>query len=453
MTAAEILELLKQVKYPGLDRDIVSFGMVKAINPDGDTLHVQIEVSADDQKIISAIQGEVQALLQKAAMPFHHLDLQMLKKTATAVRGPQSETIELPEVKAVVAVASGKGGVGKSTLSTNLAVALSAEGLQVGLMDADVYGPSLPTMLGLKGQPAMTEGQQRLVPLDFHGVRVMSMGFLSGQDTPVIWRGPMVSKLIKQFLGGVAWGALDYLIIDLPPGTGDIQLTLVQSVRLTGAVIITTPQLVAASIALKGLRMFGEVNVPILGVVENMSGEVFSRGGGRHLSERWGVPFLGEVPLDPAVVAAGDAGIPVVMREPEAPAALAYVAVARRLLEETRAVMKEDKTASLTPTKVEPSASQLLIHWSDGHQSLYESRALRAACPCAACVDEGSGKRIVTIEQIPTSIRLEHEAPVGRYALRFRWSDGHTTGIYTFSYLRSRCACDVCGRQRSTVRE
>jgi ATP-binding protein involved in chromosome partitioning len=257
--------------------------------------------------------------------------------------------LPLEGVKASVAIASGKGGVGKSTVSVNLALALAAQGAAVGLLDADIYGPSLPMLLGINRRPEVAD--DKLVPLSAHGLRVMSLGFLMPDGAPVIWRGAMVSGAIQQFLRDVAWGRLDYLLIDLPPGTGDAQLTLAQVVPLTGALIVMTPQDLAMHIASKAVTMFRQLRVPILGVLENMSGfacphcgaiaPVFRTGGGRVASQRLGVPFLGEVPLDPRVCQASDGGEPIVSTHPASPAATAFrsvaAALAARVREETAA--------------------------------------------------------------------------------------------------------------------
>jgi ATP-binding protein involved in chromosome partitioning len=247
------------------------------------------------------------------------------------------EKITLPEVKHIIAVASGKGGVGKSTTAVNLAVALAANGQKVGLLDADIYGPSIPRMLALAGKPQVTE-DKKLVPMQRHGIHAMSMGFLIGEDTPMIWRGPMVQGALQQMLRDVKWGALDVLVVDMPPGTGDAQLTMAQQVSLSGAVIVSTPQDIALLDARKGLAMFKRVDVPILGIVENMSyflcphcgerSDIFSHGGARHEAEKLGVPFLGEIPLDISVRETSDTGEPIVAAKPDDPIAKAYLAIA-----------------------------------------------------------------------------------------------------------------------------
>ncbi len=229
-------------------------------------------------------------------------------------------------IKHIVAVTSGKGGVGKSTVAANLAIAWAQDGAAVGLLDADITGPNLPMIMGLSGNPE-ADGE-KIIPFEAYGVKVMSMGFLIEPDKPIIWRGPMIHHAIRQLLNDVAWGKLDYMVIDLPPGTGDAQLTLAQSVPLAGALIVTQPQEMALGDALRGITMFDEVNVPILGVIENMSGDFFGQGGGQRLAESRGVPFLGSVPLDAQVRVGGDTGEPIIVTHPDSPAAAALSHIA-----------------------------------------------------------------------------------------------------------------------------
>ena len=254
---------------------------------------------------------------------------------------PPPTPIEQPNLGTVIAVSSGKGGVGKSTVSANLAAALARDGHRVGLMDGDIYGPNIPRMMGVGSKPPVHEG--RIQPLEGHGVKLMSLGFLVERDAPAIWRGPIIMKVIQQFLRDVEWGELDYFLVDLPPGTGDAQLSLVQSIQLRGAVIVTTPQEMAVGDSLRGAKMFERVGVPVLGIVENMSyfvcphcgerSEVFLSGGGERLAGELGVPLLGQVPLQARMADLADAGSPIVVADPESPAAQALTGVARRLTE------------------------------------------------------------------------------------------------------------------------
>jgi ATP-binding protein involved in chromosome partitioning len=268
----------------------------------------------------------------------------MLMSQATVTREMDQAAGPLPDIRHTVAVASGKGGVGKSTVAVNLAVCLADRGATVGLLDCDIYGPSLPLMLGVNERPAGDEGTQTLTPLVKYGVKLMSMGFISGEQTPVIWRGPMVHKMVTALMHQVDWGELDYMVLDLPPGTGDAQLTLTQHAPLTGAVIVTTPQDVSLADARKGLKMFQQVNVPVLGIVENMSyfvcdqcskrHNIFRSGGGRRTSEELDVPFLGEIPLDPPVAEGGDVGQPVVISWPDSAASRALREFTDRVVEQ-----------------------------------------------------------------------------------------------------------------------
>jgi ATP-binding protein involved in chromosome partitioning len=281
--------------------------------------------------------------------PTRHPELRVVnnlqpKKTVglQAGVGRQPQNLLIPGVKYKVAVASGKGGVGKSTVATNLAIALAKEGAKVGLMDADAYGPSIPTMMGATEKP-QTSPQKKLIPIVKHEIKLMSIGFLVPAEQAMIWRGPMLHSAIRQFLGDVDWGELDYLIIDLPPGTGDVQLSLTQSIPLTGGVLVTTPQNVALADVRRSAAMFERLNVPILGVIENMSYficphgekvEIFRSGGGKLISEKLGVPLLGQIPIDPEICDAGDLGVPIVAAHSDSPQSEAFRQVARRLAEE-----------------------------------------------------------------------------------------------------------------------
>src|SRR5215469_15413481 len=265
----------------------------------------------------------------------------MDQKPAAAPRPSAPTPVAYPHLGHVIAVSSGKGGVGKSTVAVNLAVALAANGARVGLMDADIYGPNVPRMLGVYHAPEVDEKRKKMVPLEAHGVKVMSLGLLIDKDQPAIWRGPIVMKIIGQFLADVMWGELDYLIVDMPPGTGDAQLSLVQSTFVHGAIIVTTPQEVAVGDALRGVRMFQRVNVPVLGIVENMSylecqhcgkpSPIFGSGGGERLARELGLPLLARVPLDPRIVTGSDIGQPIVLAEPTASAAKAFTTLAQRV--------------------------------------------------------------------------------------------------------------------------
>lgn len=379
---------------------------------------------------------------------------------------------KLPGIRHIVAIASGKGGVGKSTVSANLALALARSGQRVGIVDCDILGPSIPTMMGIpKGTAPRMEGE-KAVPEERHGVKVMSMAMLTGDDEPAILRGPMVTRYLQMFVRGVAWGDLDYLLLDLPPGTGDVQLTLAQSTPLSGAVIVTTPQRVSLNIARRGLRMFERVQVPILGVVENMSTlhcpecshpiDVFGAGGGKDMAEEVGVSFLGAIPLDGAVVRSGDAGRPIVAEDPESPVTRAYQALAVALEEALSGQGKRvidtfvwQWEANEPPPPWHPEAAvgqggdpvvpvgfkksndrTLGVVWQDGKRSDFDVRDLRLACPCAQCVEETTGRRMLDPASVPAEIMPNVVVTVGTYAISIGWSDGHETGIYSYDLLR-----------------
>ncbi|MCP3956384.1 MAG: Mrp/NBP35 family ATP-binding protein [bacterium] len=332
----QVWDALKSVRYPGMSRDIVSFGFVRGLEVAGSTVSVELEMSTHNPDAAEQVRSETEEAVRRVAgvtAVAARLHVQEPpNRGAAAQRAISRDPGLLPDVEHVVAVASGKGGVGKSTVSANLAVRMAQLGHKVGLLDADIYGPSMPMMFGITERPR-TDGQT-LEPFFKYGVKVMSLGFLVEMDTPVIWRGPMVMKALEQMLGQVDWGELDYLIVDLPPGTGDAQLTLTQKVPLSAAVIVTTPQDVALIDARKGLAMFRKVNVPVVGIIENMSGfacphcgettHVFKHGGGERTAEVVGTAFLGSIPLDPAIVAGGDAGEPIVVSQSEGPHAEAF---------------------------------------------------------------------------------------------------------------------------------
>jgi len=313
-TPEQVLKALRQVFDPDLGKDIVSAGMVKDVRIEEGEVSFTIELTTPACPLRSEFEQQARRVVQALRGV---TEVRVNMSSSTAAHRPQEK--RLPDgVKNVIAVGSGKGGVGKSTVAVNLAVALAKSGAEVGLLDSDVYGPDVPKMMGLHGRPRVED--KKLVPMESCGVRVMSLGFLVEEETPVIWRGPLVGSIIKQFLEDVRWGQLDYLVVDLPPGTGDAQLSLVQLVPVTGVVVVTTPQDVALHDAVKALRMFEKVNVPVLGIVENMSyfvcphcgqrSEIFSHGGARQAAQRLGVAFLGEVPLDGAIREGGDLGTP-----------------------------------------------------------------------------------------------------------------------------------------------
>ncbi len=344
------MKALSGVCFPGFSRDIVSLGVVRGVEVDDDRVRVELNpppaAGAKLQDLERAVRaalgglgaGEVRVDLLSEGGGAASLRMASPRPSTAAAGGVDSGLI--PEVRHTIAVASGKGGVGKSTVAVNLAVAMARQGARVGLLDADIYGPSIPIMLGISEPPRLTE-DKKVLPFEKYGIRTMSLGFLIDPDSAVIWRGPMVMKALEQLLRDVVWGPLDVLVVDMPPGTGDAQLTLSQRVKLAGAVIVTTPQPVALADAIKGVSMFRKVDVPVLGLVENMSyfdcphcssrTDIFAHGGGRAQAERLGVPCLGEVPLDPGVRRGGDEGDPIVHAAPDSPQARVFLDIATQV--------------------------------------------------------------------------------------------------------------------------
>jgi len=360
MKKSEVLTLLQSIQYPGFSRDIVSFGMVKNVDVSQDTVAIELTIKTKNDEKKQAVVDKIE---NKLSQYFKQVDIQIIDDgpsqgpSAQSPQSPVQQKFNLDHIKNVIAVASGKGGVGKSTVAANIALALKEKEFTVGLLDCDIYGPSLPIILGFNESPKMTQ-DRKIVPFDQYGLKVMSFGFISGNETPVIWRGPMVSRMTEQFFNDVTWGKLDFLILDLPPGTGDIHLTLTQKLRMAGAVIVTTPQDIALADVRKGADMFRKVHTPILGVIENMSGlqlkgtvktadgfaqkdlrmvfqgidkevttdekgnfsflvDLFKSGGGAEESERLGVPLLGKIPISMDIMSATDGGKPIILSDPQ----------------------------------------------------------------------------------------------------------------------------------------
>ena len=341
MTPDDIKNALTAVKYPGYSRDIISFGLVKEVSAANGAVSVTIQLTSPNPEAAQQIKAESERTL-KALPGVNHVHVDVRQPAAGQASGagsPFSKQAKVSGVKRVIAIASGKGGVGKSTCSVNLACALRHLGAKVGLLDCDIYGPSIPLMMGVHEKPTVN-ADERLVPPSNHGVKVMSIGLLVTDDQPVVWRGPMITKTIQQFLLAVEWGQLDFLLVDLPPGTGDAQLSLCQTVPLDGGVIISTPQEASLGVVRKGIAMFSKVNVPILGIVENMSYfttpngervEIFGHGGGKAESARQEVPFLGEVPIFTAIREGGDSGMPIVVSAPNHAAGRVFIQIAETL--------------------------------------------------------------------------------------------------------------------------
>jgi ATP-binding protein involved in chromosome partitioning len=340
----QVRNALKSVKYPGFSRDIVSFGLVKEIALRENETRVQLVLTTNEPAIPRAIKADAEEALRRLGVPDPKVLIDIRAPPAGAGSSGVGPT-KIPGVKHIVAIASGKGGVGKSTVAANLAVALHNAGAHVGLCDCDIYGPSISLMFGAR-EPLLATEENRILPIEQYGVRLMSMGFLLDDTSPAILRGPMVTRYTQQFLRQVDWGELDVLLLDLPPGTGDIQLTIVQTVALSGAIIVTTPQEVALIDARKASTMFAKVNVPVLGLIENMSYfispsdgkryDIFGSGGGEREAKRLHVPLLGEVPIDIATREASDRGMPIAAEAPDLPVGAEFNRIGRELMEKLR---------------------------------------------------------------------------------------------------------------------
>jgi len=339
----ELLSTLKSINYPGFSRDIVSFGIVKEVTINGSTVIVSLLLPKQDKKIETEITESVNNTLKDIEGV---TDVQIeigIREQSQKTQESAAPSEKLPDIKHYIAVASGKGGVGKSTVAVNLALALSKKRENVGLMDADIWGPSAPIMMGAVNEKPVATGNQKILPIDKLGLKLMSIGFLVNEEDAVIWRGPMVHGAIKQFIEDVEWKGTDYLVIDLPPGTGDAQLSLAQTAPLSGGVIVTTPQDVALIDVKRGILMFQKLNIPVIGIVENMSYlelpdsdttiDIFGRGGGKKMAEKFDVPYLGEIPIDPDIRIGGDTGNPIIESKPESKAAKAFMEIADKVLD------------------------------------------------------------------------------------------------------------------------
>ena len=374
MNKDKALDILRTINYPGFNRDIVSFGMVKNVSIDGNNIKVNLNITSQNEEkkniVINLVKSKLDDYFKTVSVELIGDAPKQPPPLSSSQQDSAPETL-LSGIKHVIAIASGKGGVGKSTIAANLACGLVHRGLKVGLLDLDIYGPSLPIILGINEHPKMTQNR-KLIPLERYSMKVMSFGFISGNDTPVIWRGPLVSRMTEQFFRDVEWGKLDYLILDLPPGTGDIQLTLTQKLRMTGAIIVTTHQDIALADVRKGADMFRKVQTPVLGVIENMSGfilkgfikdsngkkilggsivlsdgnieeldaegffklkvDLFKQGGGTIESDRLGVPLLGKIPIAKEIMEATDIGTPIVYKNPESSISKTYVSIVDSIL-------------------------------------------------------------------------------------------------------------------------
>jgi ATP-binding protein involved in chromosome partitioning len=338
LTEDSVRQILSGVTDPGIGKDIIKHRIVRSIEVSGKDVLVNVDVptAAYPEAMRRDLIQRIETALRRGGAG----SVTIVPKVVTAYLPAPSDKALLPGVRNVIAVAAGKGGVGKSTVAANLALALQDYGASVGLLDADVFGPSMPQMLGPANQPAGMTAEQKIIPAIHHGLKVISVGFFTDRKEAVVWRGPMVHRVLQQFLADVLWGDLDYLVCDLPPGTGDVQLSLSQLIPIAGAVMVTTPQEVALNDVVKGIAMFEKVEIPILGIVENMSfyhcpkcghhDEIFSRGGGKRLAQEIGVDFLGEIPIDTRIRFGGDSGVPIVLSAPDSEHSRRFMEIASR---------------------------------------------------------------------------------------------------------------------------
>jgi ATP-binding protein involved in chromosome partitioning len=352
-----VLEALKVVRDPDLNRDIVSLGFIKELKIDGGRVAFTIELTTPACPVKDQMRDQARAAVMQVP-GVSAVDVNLSARVREAV-GADGGRVALPGVKNVIAVGAGKGGVGKTTVAVNLAIALAKCGSRVGIIDGDIYGPNVPIMLGMKAQ--LTTDGQKIVPAEKYGLKVISMGFLTQDDAPIIWRGPMLHGALQQFFREVAWGSLDYLVIDLPPGTGDVALSLSQTVPVAGAIVVTTPQQVSLADSRRAIAMYKKLNIPPLGLIENMSyyacpscgheADIFGHGGGEKMAAELSVPFVGRIPIYQPIREGSDTGVPLVVSEPDSPAGRAFIAAAERTAAQVSIASYNRPTIQLTVVK------------------------------------------------------------------------------------------------------
>jgi ATP-binding protein involved in chromosome partitioning len=455
-----VTERLRRVKGPDMQGNIVDLGLVSEILVKDGRVSFAITVPAQRareleplreaaEKVVREMEGVVGvAAVLTAERPRgapQQEELRARPPRAGAVpgaRGQGGTVVHVAGIAHMIAIASGKGGVGKSTTAVNLALGLQAIGLKAGILDADIYGPSQPRLLGLTGRPQVAGGKV-LRPMQGYGLKAMSMGFLIDEGSPIIWRGPMVVSALTQMLRDVEWGELDVLVIDMPPGTGDVQLTMAQQVPLSGAIIVSTPQDLALIDARKGLNMFRKVDVPVLGIIENMStfvcpkcgerSDIFGHGGAELEAEKLAIPFLGGIPLHMSIRVTSDAGLPIVATAPASPEARIYQDIAVRAWQQ----LQESTLARNDPPRLDVGAdrSQLTVSFDDARPFTLSAEMLRVMSPSAEVQGHSSEQRVTVGKK--RNVKINELKAVGNYAVRIVFDDGHDTGLYTWSYLRT----------------
>lgn len=428
MDNSAIREALSEIIDPDLNKDIVSLGFVKEIRIEGDSVSIDLELTTPACPVRDQFRSRAEELV--GALPgVSAVEVNLSSRKST--RKPETSRSGLDTVDSIIAVASGKGGVGKSTIAAAMAMELVRQGYRVGLLDVDIYGPSVPTLFEHHEVGLTADENDMVIPENKDGLLVMSFGFWLGPQ-PAIMRGPMVTNYIQQFLHQVNWGDLDYLFLDLPPGTGDVQITLTQSAQIDGAVIVTTPHALSGADVGKAIQMFDKVSVTILGVIENMSYfeapdtgkryNLFGEGAAQRISEHYGIPILGRLPIS-----APEFGGPTA-RSPRSSLLQATVEQLVRSLGMAR--------AGVSRPEEEHDEHTLSLTWQDGEKVTVDHRTLRASCQCAVCVDEYSGEALLDLASIDKDIHPKNVGRVGNYALSIDWSDGHTTGFFPYSRIR-----------------
>lgn len=470
---SRILEVLKSVIDPDLNKNIVDLGFIKKLEiTDNGDVSFQVELTTPACPIKAEFKRKCHDLVSSLE-GVNSVEVEMTAKVQKSITNEESSLMS--GVKNVIAVSSCKGGVGKSTVTTNLAMSLSLSGATVGVLDADIYGPSMMMMFDIKKGPEVGE-DNTIYPVTVKGgIKVISMGMFANSDKATIWRGPMVSQMIKHFIKNVHWGELDYLLIDFPPGTGDIQLSLTQSCPISGAIVVTTPQNVSLLDVKKGLQMFDAVSVPVLGVVENMSyficdscnkkHYIFKKEGGVSIAKSLGLPFLGQVPIESLVTSSGDDGVPIVLSNPNSASAEAFMNISGKMVSRLAIQSIENKLLAnvnytydeipvyegnedlpLSPKKEDENQELFLkaiykkdlnfvFEWNNDELSKVSFQKLRQSCACAVCVDEWSREQILDINSIAADIIPNKVTSLGRYAINIEWSDGHKSGIFTWDVL------------------
>ncbi len=440
VTREAVLEALSNIEDPDLGQDIVSLGFIKDLEITDRHVALEIELTTPACPVRDRFRDQAVSLIS-ALEGVGSVEVRLGSRRPA--RAPRADRSGLDQVDTLVAIASGKGGVGKSTVAASIAMELARQGYRIGLLDLDIYGPSIPTLFEHHGIGLTGDEQNMVLPEELDGLKVMSFGFWLG-DTPAIMRGPMVTNYVQQFLHQVNWGELDYLFLDFPPGTGDVQITITQSAKLDGAVIVTTPHVLAAADVGKAIQMFDKVSVPVLGVVENMSyfeapdtgtrHHVFGTGAAERIGTRFGLPILGQLPISP-----GEFGGPT-LESPRSPAMQAAVDAMVRQIGITRAGRRVPEFSY--------DEDAISLTWPDGASHRVENRTLRASCQCAVCIDEYTGESKLDPDAIPESIHARSVDTVGNYALSIEWSDGHKTGFFPYSRIRELAERDATPRAR-----